>query len=60
MATSSFLRNVNITTKKQAQRLVEALEKAEQQRGEDVKMSRPVHDVRREQAKDFFAKIKRS
>lgn len=58
MATSSFLRNVNITTKRQAQRLVEALEKAEQQRGEDVKMSRPVHDVRREQAKDFLAKIK--
>ncbi|MBR0288966.1 MAG: hypothetical protein IJQ82_08315 [Selenomonadaceae bacterium] len=58
MATSSFLRNVNITTAKQAQRLVGALEKAEKQHGEEVKMSRSVHEVKREQAKEFFAKIK--
>ena len=58
MATSSFFRNVNITTSKQAQRLVNALEKAEKQRGEKVKMSRSVHEVKREQAKDFFTKIK--
>ena len=58
MATSSFLKNVNINTAKQAQRLASALEKAEKQRGEEVQMSRSVHEVKREQAKDFFAKIK--
>ncbi len=58
MATSSFLKNINITTAKQAQRLVRALEQAEKHRGEEVKMSRSVHEVKREQAKDFFAKIK--
>ena len=58
MTTSSFFRNINITTEKQARNLIDALEKAEKQRTEEVKMSRPVHEVKREQAKDFFAKIK--
>ena len=38
--------------------MIDALEKAEKQRTKEVKMSRPVHEVKREQAKDFFAKIK--
>lgn len=58
MATSSFFRNVNITTPKQAWSLIKALEKAEKTRGEEVKMSRPVQEVKHEQAKDVFAKIK--
>ena len=58
MATSSFFRNVNITTTKQAQCLANALEKAEKNRGEEVTMSRPVHEIKRDQAKDVFAKIK--
>ncbi len=58
MATSSFFRNVNITTAKQAQRLVSALEQAEKKRGEEITMSRSVHEVKREQAKEVFAKIK--
>lgn len=58
MATSSFFRNVNITTAKQARDLINALEKAEKQRGEEVKMSRSVKEVKRDQAKEFFAKIK--
>ena len=58
MATSSFFKNVNIKTQNQAQSLVKALEKAEKQRGEEVKMSRSVHEVKRDQAKDVFAKIK--
>jgi len=58
MATSSFFRNVNITTPKQAQRLVEAFERAERQRSEEVKMSRSVYEVKREDAKSFFSKIK--
>lgn len=58
MATSSFFRNINITTEKQARNLINALEKAEKKRGEEVKMSRPLNEVKREQAKEFFAKIK--
>ncbi len=58
MATSSFLRNINITTPKQAQHLANALEQAEKKRREEIKMSRSVHEVRREDAKAFFDKIK--
>ena len=58
MATSSFLRNVNITTPKQAQQLANALEQAEKKSSEEIKMSRSVHEVKREEAKDIFDKIK--
>lgn len=58
MATKSFLKSINIKTAAQANKLVAALEKAEQIRGEEVKMSRAVHEVKREQVKGFAAKIR--
>ena len=58
MATSSFFRNINIKTPKQARSLLKALENAEKRRGEEVRMSRPVQEISREQAKDVFAKVK--
>lgn len=58
MATKSFFKNVNVKTAKQARDLVNALEKAEKIRGEEVKMSRPVIEVKREQMADFISKIR--
>lgn len=58
MATKSFLKNVNIRTAAQANNLVNALEKAEHTRGEEVKMTRSVSEVRHEQLRDFATKIR--
>jgi hypothetical protein len=58
MATKSFLKNINITTVKQAHKLVEALEKAEKYHGEPVKMQRSASEVTPEELDDFISKIR--
>ena len=58
MATKSFLKNITLKTNKQVGELVNALEKAKNFRGEEVKMSRSVNEVSREQIKNFAAKIR--
>ena len=58
MATKSILKNINIKKYDDALRLVNALEKAEQFRGEPVSMSRSVNKVKRGSIKAFFSKVK--
>lgn len=54
MATKSFLKNINIKGKKQTRELLRALEYAEKHPGKEVKMSRPVVELRGDDAKKFL------
>ena len=54
MATKSFLHNINIKDCDQARKLVVALESATHDKGKEVVLSRPIVDLRGEQAKEFI------
>lgn len=58
MSTMSFLRNVNIKKPKKVAALVGALEKSSQEPEREVKIDRPVREVRGEDVKKFMDKIK--
>lgn len=57
MATKSFLKNVNIKGRSQTRKFLDALEYAEQHRGKEVVMSRPVTELRGEKAIEFLQKF---
>ena len=60
MSTMSFLRNVTIKTPKRAKKLAQTLEQAEAsaELKYEVKMSRPVREVKGEDVENFLKKIK--
>lgn len=56
MSTMSFLRKMKIKNPRQAEKLVDALERSENEPKREVKFSRPVREVRGEQVKELLAK----
>lgn len=60
MSTMSFLRNITIKKPRQAEKLARALEQAEAaaELKHEVKMSRPVREVRGDEVKNFLKKVK--
>ena len=58
MATSSFFRDIEIKTPKQARKLIKALEQSEKERDRAAVLRYPVFEVKREHVKDLLAKIK--
>ena len=54
MATKSFLKNINIKGRKQTRDLLRALKYAEKHPGKNVEMSRPVVELRGEDAQKFL------
>lgn len=55
MATKSILKNVNIKGRKQTQRLVGALEHAQQHKGKNVAMNRTVSEAKGDEIVGLFA-----
>ena len=59
MATKSFLKSVNIKTRKQAKRFINALEKAEQfSKQENVTTNRTAYEVKSENVNEFIKKVR--
>ncbi len=56
MATKSILKEVNIRNKHLGRKLVSALEHAKHKGSIEVKLSKPVNEVSREQIKELFSK----
>lgn len=54
MATNSFLKNINVKNRTQTQQLINALERAEANRGKEVVMSRAVVEIKGDGVKEFF------
>ena len=58
MATKSILKNINIKKRSNVRDLVSALEHAEQHRGKEIVMSRPVNEARGSLVKTFLLNYK--
>ena len=58
MSTSSFLRDIELKDKKKVAALVDALERSKSQPKREVKLSRPVREVRGEELITLLPKIK--
>lgn len=58
MATSSFFRDIELKTPKQVRKLLRALEQSKNARSKEVNLRGRVHEVKREQVKAIFDKIK--
>lgn len=54
MATKSILKNVNISGRKNVRLFVNALEKAQKTTGKEIVMSRPVEELRGQQAEEYL------
>lgn len=54
MATSSFLKTINLQGRKQSQDFIKALEKSKEKREKEVRMSRPASDMSREEIRKLF------
>ena len=54
MTTSSFYYDVNIKNKKDARKLVDALEKAEKFRGKKVVIRKEVKDIGRDEIRKYY------
>lgn len=58
MATKSFLKNINIKSANQARKLVNALEKAQNFKGDEVIISRNVNELQRADIKNFAKNLR--
>ena len=57
MATKSFLKNITIKNRKQAENLIKALENAENKRAKEVKIETMVEDIKdSSKIKEIFSK----
>ena len=58
MATKSFLKTIHTISVDNAAQLADAFEKAKSFKGKEVKMSRPVVEVKGENIKELFARYR--
>lgn len=58
MATKSILKNIDIKDKNMCRLLVNALENAQEKKSVEVKMSKPVWEVKRDDIKKIFGSSK--
>lgn len=54
MATYSFLKDINLRGRKQSQDFIRALERSREKKEKEVKLSRPVSDMSREEIRKIF------
>lgn len=54
MATNSFLKTINLQGRKQSQEFIRALEKSKEKGEKEVRISRPVSDMSREEIRKLF------